>query len=133
MSTSIRTFAKTLAKALTPHPLSGRGVMTLAVATLYFKFLFFDLIWALDSTFSGFQFPIGYLTKLALATLLALPLLRIRRRWYIVTVYIIVDLLLIANLMYFRTYFTIIPAGSYLLVGNLADFTDSADPTSYSH
>lgn len=41
------------------------------------------------------------------------------------TVYIIVDLLLIANLMYFRTYFTIIPAGSYLLVGNLADFTDS--------
>lgn len=125
MSTSIHTFAKTLAKALTPHPLSGRGVMTLAVATLYFKFLFFDLIWALDSTFSGFQFPIGYLTKLALATLLALPLLRIRRRWYIVAVYIIVDLLLIANLMYFRTYFTIIPAGSYLLVGNLADFTDS--------
>lgn len=125
MSARIQTFVKTLTNALTPHPLSGRGVMTTVVTVLYFKFLFFDLIWALGSTFSGFQFPIGYLTKLALATLLALPLLRIRRRWYIVAVYIITDLLLIANLMYFRTYFTIIPAGSYLLVGNLADFTDS--------
>lgn len=112
-------------QALIPHPLSGRAVMTWIVAILYLKFLLFDLIWAMGSTFSGFQFPIGYLTKLALATLMALPLLWIRRRWYIVTMMVITDLLLIANLMYFRTYFTIIPAGSYLLVGNLADFTDS--------
>lgn len=112
-------------QTLIPHPLSGRAVMTWIVAILYLKFLLFDLIWAMGSTFSGFQFPIGYLTKLALATLMALPLLWIRRRWYIITMMVITDLLLIANLMYFRTYFTIIPAGSYLLVSNLADFTDS--------
>lgn len=116
---------KAIAKKAAPRPLSGRAVMAVIVATLYFKFLFFDLVWALGSTFSGFQFPIGYLTKLALATLLALPVLWIRRKWYIAALYAVVDLLLIANLMYFRTYFTIIPAGSYLLVGNLADFTDS--------
>lgn len=95
------------------------------IGIIYFKFLYFDLLWALDSTFSGFQFVTGYLTKLAFATLLASPLLLWRSKWYVLTICLLLDGWLIANLMYFRTYFTVIPAASYGLIGNLADFTDS--------
>lgn len=95
------------------------------IAILYIKFLVFDLIWAFGTTFSGFQFPISYLTKLCLATLLALPLMGIRRKWYIYVICILVDLWLVANLMYFRTYYTIIPGASYFLVGNLQGFESS--------
>lgn len=95
------------------------------IGMIYFKFLYFDLVWALDSTFSGFQFPIGYVTKLAFSTLLAAPILLWCSRWYVVTINVLLDLWLVANLMYFRTYFTVIPAASYGLVSNLADFTGS--------
>ena len=37
----------------------------------------------------------------------------------------LLDILLVCNLMYFRTYYTAIPLDSYWLVGNLKDFTDS--------
>jgi phosphoglycerol transferase MdoB-like AlkP superfamily enzyme len=40
-------------------------------------------------------------------------------------VMLLLDFLLIANLMYFRTYYTAIPLDSYGLSGNLADFTAS--------
>ncbi len=105
--------------------LSAKGLLAWVIGAIYFKFLYFDLLWAADSTFSGFQFFIGYLTKLAFATLLTMPLLLWRSKWYAVTIGLILDMWLIANLMYFRTYFTVIPAASYGLVGNLADFTDS--------
>lgn len=35
------------------------------------------------------------------------------------------DLFLVANLLYFRTYYTVIPLDSYRLTANLQDFTDS--------
>lgn len=103
---------------------AGR-LLAWVIGIIYFKFLYFDLLWALDSTFSGFQFVTGYLTKLAFATLLATPLLLWRSKWYVLTICLLLDGWLIANLMYFRTYFTVIPAASYGLIGNLADFTDS--------
>ncbi len=48
------------------------------------------------------------------------------RRWklQVVTLFLL-DILLIANLMYYRTYYTAIPLSSYNLIGNLADFTQS--------
>lgn len=107
------------------RPLSAGALMAWVVALFYIKFLVFDIIWACDTTFSGFQFPIGYLTKLVLAGVLALPVLAIRSRWYVLTAGLVIDLWLIANLMYFRTYFTVIPASSYGLVSNLSDFQDS--------
>lgn len=112
-------------KRFLPHALSWKGVLWWVIGIIYFKLLYFDLLWALESTFSGFQFPIGYCTKLALATLLAAPLLLWRSRWYAGLVCVLLDVWLVANLMYFRTYFTVIPASSYLLVGNLAGFEDS--------
>ena len=107
------------------HSLSATALLWWVIGTFYFKFLYFDLLWALDSTFSGFQFVIGYMSKLAFATLLAMPILLIRSKWYAIIVSFVLDLWLIANLMYFRTYFTVIPLASYGLAGNLADFTDS--------
>ncbi len=105
--------------------LSAKQLFAWFIGTLYFKFLLFDLIWAFATTFSGFQFPLGYLTKLMFATLLAAPLLGIRSRGWIICVCLAVDAWLVANLMYSRTYYTVIPFSSYLLAGNLADFTDS--------
>lgn len=43
----------------------------------------------------------------------------------VITLAVAVDLWLVANLLYFRTYYTAIPAESYLLIDNLRDFTDS--------
>lgn len=117
--------AETPLSRLRPRPMGWKGLMAWTVGMLVFKMLYFDFIWSLGTTFSGFQFPLGYVTKIGLASLLMLPLLWARRRWYVITICVLIDLWLVANLMYFRTYFTIIPASSYGLVGNLADFTDS--------
>lgn len=106
-------------------PLSAKAILLWLVGVLYFKFLFFDLIWALGTTFRGFQFPIGYTNKLLLCCLLAFPVLAIKRKWWAVAVCLAVDVWLVCNLMYFRTYYTIIPSSSYLLAGNLADFQAS--------
>lgn len=125
MQTNKENISHRIKSLLTPKQLGWRGILGWTVGMLIFKMLYFDLIWALGSTFSGFQFPLGYITKLGLAALLMLPLLWARRRWYVITICVLLDLLLVANLMYFRTYFTIIPASSYCLIGNLADFTDS--------
>lgn len=105
--------------------LSASGVMAVIITAFYAQFLAFDLIWACDTTFSGFQFPMGWLNKLLFSTLLALPVLLIRRKWWPVTISILLDLWLIANLMYFRTYYTVIPFTSYALAGNLSDFQAS--------
>ena len=121
----LKTRLHKLIAALTPHPLTAGKVFAWVIAIFYLKFLLFDLLWAFESTFSGFQFPIGYLTKLMFATLLAAPLLVVRSRWYVGIVSVVLDVWLIANLMYCRTYFTVIPAASYGLIGNLADFQDS--------
>lgn len=100
-------------------------LMAWIIGAIYFKFLVFDLIWALNTTFSGFQFWQGWLTKLIFSTLLALPVLAIRSKWYVGVICFAVDAWLVANLMYFRSYYTVIPISSYLLAGNLSDFQAS--------
>ena len=105
--------------------MQSRKILWLFIGCLFFKFILFDLDWSLNTTFSSFSFPQTYLTKFLLASLLAVPFLYIRSRWYLITVGTLIDLLLIVNLMYFRTYYTSIPWDSYFLVGNLSDFTAS--------
>lgn len=95
------------------------------ILCLFFKFILFDFIWSLDTTFKSFSFVQTYLSKFIIASLLAIPLVFIRSRWYILIISILLDILLIVNLMYFRTYYTAIPWDSYFLAGNLADFTSS--------
>lgn len=90
-----------------------------------FKFLWFDLQWCLATTFSSFSYPTTYLSKLFLASVLVFPLVAGLPRWVATGLAAATDLFLVANLLYFRTYFTIIPLDSYALAGNLRDFTDS--------
>lgn len=85
----------------------------------------FDLMWMAQTTFRPFCFIAFYPYLLLNATLLSLPAVISRRAWIQAVVLLIADGIMIANLMYCRTYFNGIPAESYLLIGNLADFTDS--------
>lgn len=85
--------------------------------------LAFDVLWCAQTTFRALGFVGTYVNALTLATLMSLPAVVCRRSWVQVTVMLPVDLLLIANLMYCRTYFNAIPLASYLLVGNVMDFT----------
>lgn len=102
-----------------------KKILLLFIGCLFFKFILFDLDWSFNTTFSSFSFPQTYLSKVLLASLLALPLLFVRSRWYLVLVGTLLDILLIVNLMYFRTYYTAIPWHSYFLAGNLSEFTAS--------
>lgn len=92
---------------------------------LFFKFLLFDLLWSIPTTFASFSTIEFYATKI-IATLLLLVPYRFFRLWKTqIIVMLLTDMLLVANLMYFRTYYTAIPLSSYSLSGNLADFTGS--------
>lgn len=92
---------------------------------IFLTFVAFDVIWCMDTTFASFSFFETYATKiiatLALASVYALT----RCRWAQIVVMALLDVLLVANLMYFRTYYSAIPASSYLEAGNLADFKAS--------
>ena len=92
---------------------------------IFLTFVAFDVIWCMDTTFASFSFFETYATKiiatLALAGVYALS----RCRWAQIVVMALLDVLLVANLMYFRTYYSAIPASSYLEAGNLADFKAS--------
>lgn len=92
---------------------------------LFFKFILFNIIWCQQTTFTSFSFPELYLNA-ALATLvLLIPYACFHRGWLQLVIMFILDGLLIANLMYSRTYYSAIPLDSYGLAGNLSDFTAS--------
>lgn len=87
--------------------------------------LVFDVLWCSQTTFRALGFVGTYVNALTLATLMSMPAVFTRKSWPLVAVMLAVDLLMVANLMYCRTYFNSIPLASYLLVGNVADFTGS--------
>lgn len=57
--------------------------------------------------------------------ILLLPLICFRAVKTTLVIFVLLDGLFVANLMYFRTYFTAIPLDSYLLASNLSDFSSS--------
>ncbi|MDE6527518.1 MAG: LTA synthase family protein, partial [Muribaculaceae bacterium] len=87
--------------------------------------LAFDVLWCAQTTFRAMGFASTYINALTLATLMSLPAVLTRKSWPLITVMLLVDALMIANLMYCRTYFNAIPLASYLLVGNVIEFTGS--------
>ncbi len=87
--------------------------------------LAFDVLWCWQTTFRAFGFAGTYINALLLATVMSLPAVLSRRSWPLLVVMLLVDLLMIANLMYCLTYFNSIPLASYGLVGNVMDFTAS--------
>lgn len=94
-------------------------------AGIFLTFVAFDVIWCMDTTFASFSFFETYATKIIATLALAGVYALTRCRWAQIVVIALLDVLLVANLMYFRTYYSAIPASSYLEAGNLADFKAS--------
>lgn len=92
---------------------------------IFLTFVAFDVIWCMDTTFASFSFFETYATKIIATLVLAGVYALTRCRWAQIVVMALLDVLLVANLMYFRTYYSAIPASSYLEAGNLADFKAS--------
>lgn len=92
---------------------------------IFLTFVAFDVIWCMDTTFASFSFFETYATKIIATLALAGVYSLTRCRWAQIVVMALLDVLLVANLMYFRTYYSAIPASSYLEAGNLADFKAS--------
>lgn len=98
------------------------GVMAL---TSLLSLLWFDIDWCLATTFRPMSDWLLWSVTLTAALLLTLPYVLSRKVWLQIVVLAIADMVMLANLMYCRTYFAAIPPESYLLAGNLADFTAS--------
>lgn len=92
---------------------------------IFLTLVAFDVIWCMDTTFASFSFFETYATKIIATLALAGVYALTRCRWAQIVVMALLDVLLVANLMYFRTYYSAIPASSYLEAGNLADFKAS--------
>lgn len=101
---------------------SRLGVMSL---TSLLSLLWFVVDWCSFTTFRAMSDWILYANNILAAMLLTLPFLFTRRIWVQLLWLCMVDILLLADIMYCRTYFTSIPLDSFGLVGNLADFTSS--------
>lgn len=91
----------------------------------FFKFILFDIIWCLQTTFTPFSSAALYCNTILVTLVLALPYVLLRRRWLQIVMMLVLDGLLISNLMYSRTYNSVIPLESYLLAENLSDFMAS--------
>ena len=109
---------------LFPHTLWNRETTTLW-GCAFGKLILFDIIWCLQTTFTSFSLPEVYVNSILVALILLLPLMLTGKKWVEYLLLFIVDGLLISNLMYSRTYNSAIPLESYLLAGNLSDFTAS--------
>lgn len=114
-----------LSSSSSPSVKGQHALLYLFGGLLFFKFLWFDFCWCLTSTFRPFSSPETYLYAALAMLILLFPLVvwRMERTTWVTA--ILLDILLVCNLMYFRTYYTAIPLDSYWLIGNLKDFTDS--------
>lgn len=92
---------------------------------LLFKFLFFDFIWCLNTTFTSFSIPELYVNSILVSLVLLFPFIITRNHKLQFVVNLLIDILLVCNLMYSRTYNSAIPLESYGLAGNLSDFIPS--------
>lgn len=87
--------------------------------------IWFDVVWCLGTTFTPFSSVELWVNTLLLSLVLALPVMIWDCRKVQAIIVTLVCVWLECNLIYYRTYFSAIPPGSYLLVSNLGDFTAS--------
>lgn len=87
--------------------------------------LWFDLEWCMIFSFITFQLPELWVNALLLSLIVMMPQMLWRLRRTQAALSTALSLLMLSNLLYARTYFNAIPASSYLMAGNLADFTAS--------
>ena len=94
-----------------------------ALGILYFNFwLFFNIVERQIDT----DIPSSVFLHLTTCLFLSLPyFLAKKRKDILIYVLIFINLYLISNLLYYRTYFTILPIDSYTMLGNLRNLFDS--------
>lgn len=102
---------------------TGRFIYWWAISLL--TILLFDVFWMMQTTFRPFTYYVFWPYLLLSSFFISFPSVFSRRGIYSAIWLFFIDWLLIANLMYCRTYYSAIPLNSYLLIGNLADFTAS--------
>lgn len=105
--------------------LFGNHIVRTAFYGLFAKFLLFDFLWCVQTTFTSLSKPALYINTLAVTFLLLFPLIALKKKNIQVALMLLLDALLIANLMYNRTYNAPIPLDSYALASNLSDFSAS--------
>lgn len=100
------------------------GTIIFATAFLL-TFMTFNVLWCSWTTFTPFSHPPLYVSSGLMVLLFTLPYVIWRSRALELIILVLLDFLLVANLMYARTYFNAIPLSSYTNAGNLADFMPS--------
>lgn len=100
-------------------------IYALTAAILFLKLIIFDIFWCNSTTFTPFSHPELWLSSAVVTMIFMTPLVFFRLWKTEIVIFFLLDILLIANLCYFSTYFNAIPLSSYALIGNLSDFTDS--------
>lgn len=108
-----------------PEGTESRRLFGLFFSILVLKFMWLNLLWYMLSTFTPFSKIETYADTILISLVLLLPLVCFRAVKTTLAIFVLLDCLFVANLMYFRTYFTAIPLDSYLLASNLSDFTSS--------
>lgn len=96
-----------------------------AVIGMWAVIICFDVLWCSITTFRGMSFAATWVFGLTLALVATVPYALCRRLWVQGAVMTAMAVLGEVNIMYCRTYLAPIPPQSYLLAGNLADFTAS--------
>ncbi len=100
------------------------GTLIFASAFLL-TFMAFNAMWCAWTTFTPFSHLPLYVSSILMTLLLTLPYVLFHKRWIEILLLVLLDFMLVANLMYARTYFNAIPLTSYTNAGNLADFMPS--------
>lgn len=95
------------------------------VTACFASLMVFNLMWCMTTTFRAMSDWLLYACNALAALLLTLPFILTRSGVLQLVFLLIVNGVLISNLMYCRTYYTAIPAESYMLVSNLNDFKAS--------
>ncbi|MDE6642641.1 MAG: LTA synthase family protein [Muribaculaceae bacterium] len=101
---------------------SQLGVMT---AMSIISLLWYIIDWCSFTTFRALSDWLLWVNNILAGLILTLPFLFTRKLWIQVVWICLVDMLLLADIMYCRTYFTSIPLDSFGLISNLSDFTAS--------
>ncbi|MDE5844257.1 MAG: LTA synthase family protein [Muribaculaceae bacterium] len=101
---------------------SRLGVMT---AMSILSLLWYVIDWCSVTTFRPLGDWLLWINNILAGLILTLPFLFTRKVWIQAIWICLVDMLLLADIMYCRTYFTSIPLDSFGLISNLSDFTAS--------
>ncbi|MCD8102141.1 MAG: LTA synthase family protein [Alistipes sp.] len=116
---------KAAAGWLLPFDKCVRKSVCLLFLAVWIKFILFDLVWCSATTFTPFSTFELYAYSILASLILVIPYVYTRSGWVMWILMLALDMLLVGNLLYFRTYNSSIPLESYTLWGNLSDYKNN--------